>query len=107
MPDNLWEFLTGGGALLFLIWSLLNAAKSEVVQHHSSKLPYRVRPEELGEIFLQPAIFKQLKLMLDAEQIEYLLSLPPDRGAVYLSSQLNPKQIEYLLSKIEKKSQRG
>ena len=44
-----------------------------------------MRPEELEEIFLQIAIFKQLTLMLDAEQIEYLLSLPPDRRAVYLS----------------------
>ena len=84
----------------------MNATKEEV-RHHSSKLPDRMRPEELEEIFLQMAIFKQLTLMLDAEQIEYLLSLPPDRRAVYLSSQLNPKQIEYLLSKIDKKNQRN
>jgi hypothetical protein len=93
------------GFLLLLMAAVgAMAQRSESVRKYEYLLIIKTRFEELNHLIPQPAFRVHLERVLDAEEIEYLLSLPADLRIKHLVSRLDLKRIKYLLSKIHTKS---
>jgi len=90
--------------LLLMVAAGAMAQRSESVQKYEYLLIIRTRFEELNHLIPQPTFRMHLEQVLDAEEIEYLLSLPADLRIKYLVSRLDLKRIKYLLSKVHDKS---
>lgn len=89
--------------LVILVSSLVLAVPQKSVKRDAPILLDRTRIKEINKAIQKPEFLEDLRLLLDAAEIEFLLSIPlssPDdeRRIKYLLKRLGPKRIASLLS---------
>jgi hypothetical protein len=90
--------------LLILVAGLSMAIRHAGMQRDVPRLPDRTRIEEINKRIQEPEFLEDLSSMLDAAEIEVLLSIPlsspeDDRRLRYLVKKLGVKRTMYLLSR--------